>query len=119
MQKRRNPQEWLSLIQECRASGYSDLEWCRQNNISLSSFYYNLRALRKSACEISESIKPTRQELQEVVQVSVSEESPCVKSLGEDNVAVRLGLNGITVEIINGAAKSTIENTLFALQSLC
>lgn len=29
----------LQLIQECRTSGLSDKEWCRQNNITMDNYY--------------------------------------------------------------------------------
>ena len=37
--KRRTDEEWLSLIQECRSSGFSDRVWCEQNDISFNTFY--------------------------------------------------------------------------------
>lgn len=46
---------WLGLITECRASGLSDRQWCRQNNISRNRLYYYLRKLRALACEIPAS----------------------------------------------------------------
>lgn len=33
--KRRTDEEWLSLIQQCRSSGFSDRVWCEQNDILL------------------------------------------------------------------------------------
>ena len=47
---RRTEEEWFQLIQECRTSGLSDKEWCRQNNVTLSDFYYHIRRLTKKAC---------------------------------------------------------------------
>ena len=32
--KRRTDEEWLSLIQQCRSSGFSDRAWCEQNDFS-------------------------------------------------------------------------------------
>ena len=32
--ERRTDEEWLSLIQQCRSSGFSDRAWCEQNDIS-------------------------------------------------------------------------------------
>ena len=32
---RRTEEDWFQLIQECRTSGLSDKEWCRQNNITI------------------------------------------------------------------------------------
>ena len=45
-------EEWMELITECRRSGMSDADWCRQNNIPTSSFYNAVCRLRKKACEI-------------------------------------------------------------------
>jgi hypothetical protein len=54
----RNPrctdEEWLNLIQECRSSGLSDKCWCEEHHIHTSNFYYQIRRLRKMACDIPE-----------------------------------------------------------------
>ena len=36
--KTRSDQEWLDLIQECRASGLPDKEWCQLHSISIKTF---------------------------------------------------------------------------------
>lgn len=46
-------ENWSALIQECRASGLSNREFCRQHGISEKSFYYWLRKLRHQAGEAS------------------------------------------------------------------
>lgn len=48
-------ENWSALIQECRASGVSNREFCRQHGISEKSFYYWLRKLRHQAAEASKS----------------------------------------------------------------
>lgn len=48
-------ENWSALIQECRASGLSNREFCRQHGISEKSFYYWLRKLRHQAGEASKS----------------------------------------------------------------
>lgn len=48
-------ENWSALIQECRASGLSNREFCRQHGISEKSFYYWLRKLRDQAAEASKS----------------------------------------------------------------
>ena len=45
--KRRTDEEWLSLIQQCRSSGFSDRVWCEQNDISINTFYNTVTKLRK------------------------------------------------------------------------
>ena len=45
----RTLEDWYSLIQECRRSGSTDSQWCRENGISLDSFHSAIRRLRKNA----------------------------------------------------------------------
>ena len=71
-QPKRTDQECLELIQECRASGLSDKEWCDQHHIQRSSFYYHIRRLRDKACQIPESSLPLIHEKQEVIQIPFS-----------------------------------------------
>ena len=52
--KRRTDEEWLSLIQQCRSSGFSDRVWCEQNDISINTFYNTVTRLRKKSCMIPE-----------------------------------------------------------------
>ena len=47
--KRRTDEEWLSLIQQCRSSGFSDHVWCEQNDISINTFYNTVTRLRKKS----------------------------------------------------------------------
>ena len=44
-QAKRSEQEWMNLIQECRASGLSDKDWCEQHGIPVSSFYNKISEL--------------------------------------------------------------------------
>lgn len=51
----RTDPEWLDLIMECRQSGLSDAQWCRNNRIPESTFYNAVCRLRKKACAIPAS----------------------------------------------------------------
>ena len=44
-------QNWSLVIQECRASGLTNREFCRQRGIPEKKFYYWLRKLRTQALE--------------------------------------------------------------------
>lgn len=119
MAQRRTVNEWMNIIQQCKSSGYSDSEWCRQNGIPISTFYRKLSDLRKKAV-LDEPVKPILHEKQEVVQVNLRDESPnIIQQPSKNEVGLRLNINGITIDILNGAAKATIENTLQSLRSLC
>lgn len=66
---RRTDEEWMNLIQECRTSGMSDKRWCEEHNIHTSNFYYQIRRLRKMACDIPESSHSAFHEKQEIVRL--------------------------------------------------
>lgn len=44
-------QEWAKLIEARQDSGLSIKEWCRQNNLPESRYYYYLKKLRLAACD--------------------------------------------------------------------
>ena len=63
---------WLGVITQCRFSGLTDRQWCIENGIPVSTFYYHVRALRKKACAVPEAVDASVQK-QEVVQVPLWE----------------------------------------------
>lgn len=54
--KRRTDEEWLSLIQECRSSGFSDCAWCEQNDIVMVGWFGGQRSIL--AVAMKEQKKP-------------------------------------------------------------
>ncbi len=53
--KHRSIDEIITIVMECRASGLSDYQWCKANNISPSSFYRWVQKLRAMRCDVPES----------------------------------------------------------------
>jgi transposase-like protein len=45
-------EEQLKLINECRTSGMTDIDWCREHGIAVSTFYYWVKQLRKEDAQI-------------------------------------------------------------------
>ena len=43
--------EQIRLINECRQSGMTDADWCRENDISVSTFYNWVSRCRKAAAD--------------------------------------------------------------------
>lgn len=122
----RTDQEWLSIIQECRASGLTDKQWCEEHQICPSNFYYQIRKFQKRACEIPESqtkstLVPTKQE---VVQVTLeqplsSESQTCQQEWNSPETAILIQVGGFQVGITNAASEETVFNTISALRRLC
>lgn len=122
---RRTDEEWLDLIRQCRSSGLSDKGWCEEHHIHTSSFYYQIRRLRKMACQLPETRCLPSTKKQEIVEISFDEPVPYPAqgnpSVGKDSpqTAIRVIVHGFPVEITNAAASETIFHTLSALQRLC
>lgn len=113
---------WMARIMECRKSGLSDSGWCRQNGIAPSSLYYWIKKLRMEASEIPvtnhEMAVPFKQDVVPLHVVGGAQ------SLQEDRhivheTAIVIRLEGISLEIQNGAHETTITNTINALRRLC
>ena len=125
--KIRSDQEWLELIQECRASGLSVRSWCQTHSISIKTFYNKVSYLRKKSCDIPEpQAAPSRQE-HEVVPVGPVcsparyPEHPAGGALCvlASRAAVTVRMAGCCIEISDGASDEMIWNTLLALGRLC
>ena len=59
----RTQEQWLELITQCRQSGMTDMDWCRANGISRSTFYKALSRLREAACKVPQSEKVLSNEI--------------------------------------------------------
>ena len=114
-----NDEHWLNLITQYRSSGLTDRQWCIENGIPVSTFYYHVRALRKKACTIPETVDASAQK-QEVVQIPLWEtEQNSSDPVALPTPSVCLELQGIRVEIHEQAGADVIRNTLLALRQLC
>lgn len=118
---RRSDEEWLAIIHKCRTSGFSDKVWCKEHNIRPGQLYYHIRRLREKGCEIPEREKTALvQPVQEVVPILLETTDTKEITYKElTNTVITIRINGICLDITNGAAKDTIANTLSALQGLC
>lgn len=124
--KTRSDEEWLELIQECRASGLPDREWCQIHSISINTFYNKVSDLRKKACEIPKTQAAASRQKHEVVPLDLAgSPAPCPGHPAGDAVriptartAVTVRMPGYSIEIADGASEDTIRNTLMALGRL-
>ena len=114
-----NDEHWLKLITQCRSSGLTDRQWCIENGIPISTFYYHVRTLRKKACEVPEAVDATVQK-QEVVQIPLWEmEQHTSDTVTSHMPSFCLEMQGIRIEIHEQAGADVIRNTLLALRQLC
>ncbi|EEQ62104.1 hypothetical protein CBFG_05816 [Clostridiales bacterium 1_7_47FAA] len=117
------------LIMECRSSGLTDFQWCKEHGIHPGTFYNWVSRLRKKACcEIPESIskvEPTPSPAQDVVRLNFNPKEertepmfPVQPALGnpsrisELSARIEISLGGATIRIANGADPAILERIL-------
>lgn len=85
--------KWAEIVMNCNASGISKTAWCRENNVSLKSFFYWQHKLRLSMINQAE-----RESAAEIVQINLQDESPLMKpATASDKIIVRK--NDIEIEL--------------------
>lgn len=118
--RKTNPEKidlWMSRIMACRQSGLPDARWCSENGIAPSSLYYWIKKLRMEAPEIpapNHSL-PCKQD---VVPLRIVNDMQTPQT-AVPSTAIIIKLEGISLEIQNGADETTISNTINALRQLC
>ena len=125
--KTRSEQEWLDLIQECRASGLPDREWCQMHSISIKTFHNKVSDLRKKSCTIPQPQMAPPMHSHEVVPLALGSTpvfatdstAGCMPEVSASYAAVTVRMSGYSVEITNSASEDTIRNALLALGRLC
>ena len=122
-------EEQLKLINECRTSGMTDIDWCREHGIAVSTFYYWVKQLRKEAAQIpapayghSENPRPK----QDVVPIDIVPEhipeqhtaSQMQNSYLDNSHTIEVAIKDITVRISNHADPVLLTRTFRLLQEL-
>lgn len=127
MSKRVCKDDQIQLIMECRQSGLSDYQWCKQNGIHPGNFYNWVSKLRKQGYSFPDSHSkltavPNIQEVVKVGLIQPQDSSPKVEqnvSLIEQAdslaVAAELLVGGVTLRLFNGADEKLIQSTLRCL----
>ena len=123
--------EQLKLINECRKSGMTDAEWCREHNISPSTFYNWISRCRKAAAgkilEPGYGHSDCPRPRQDIVPVKIVPDTIPEQILSEnlpgpaepylDNShTIEIKMKDLTIRISNGADPVLLTRTLRILQ---
>lgn len=127
MSKRVCKDDQIRLIMECRKSGLSDYQWCKQNGIHPGNFYNWVSKLRKRGYTFpdSETRLNAVPNIQEVVKVDliqpqdsslkVKHNVSLIEQTDPTTVAAELLVGGVTLRFFNGADEKLIQSTLQCL----
>ena len=140
MQLSATEQQWFNMIQEARSSGLSDREWCIQNHVPMSTFYYRIQRLRNKAADLPAARSTVAPEFHEVVKVEILDDDelpasayqkaptivqsepviePDTDTSNRNVFSARLQIDRFTVDISNSAAEETIRFIVKALRQPC
>lgn len=109
--------QWRQVIAECRSSGQSIKEWCKEHSLKESQYYYWLRVIRNESLALVQ--KENRMLQPSFAAVAVSEGNFGVVEQYQGSLCAIVKGEGFSVEIQNGANLQTLEQTLRILNSLC
>ena len=124
--KRLDYDKIYELVMQCRKSGLSDRQWCLDNDIVLSTFYYWVRRLRQHACyDLPETKCSGRNvsatERQDVVCVNIQTDPvretagiPAVSILEAANIFLQYG--GVSIALSNNFEEQTLKRVLLTLR---
>ena len=99
LQRQNNLAKWTAEVAECRSSGLTVMEWCEKNGMTPNTYFRHQRKVFE-AMQQSEPFY----------------EVPVERTVGR--VAARIEVNGLAVEIHNGADEATIYSVVQAMK-LC
>lgn len=108
----------IKRIGECRASNQKVSDWCTAHDVSIKSYYYWFRKIKREAFDaIPAERKPKVPTVSS--QPSMFAEVPQTTADFSSSTAVIIRLGNTTLEIQNGADQETIEHTLRTIRHLC
>ena len=126
----RSDEEWFRIINECRRSGLSDSQWCKQHDIRESTFFCAVSRLRKKAyaipdCDRSIDVLSESLPKQDVVRIDIEPE-PLQLSKPEsmqvmpatylDNShTIEIDVHGINIRVFNSVDRELLKTVLSAL----
>ena len=129
--KRLDYDKIYELVMQCRQSGLSDRQWCLDNNIVPSTFYYWIRKLQQRACyDLPETASrrenvPVAAARQDVVCVNIqADPAHEVKKIDTpgclDAANVVLQYGGIKIALADDFKEQTLKRVLLTLrETLC
>lgn len=104
-------QQWISTVQDCKASGKSNVTYCSEQGINIKTFYYWQKKLHREAAGKLEQRKP--------MLAKSSKEIVPVDFLATHCGEIIIRKAEYTVEISSGTSPATIEAVLSALNQQC
>ena len=102
LRQKQNLALWANQVEKCNNSGLSVTQWCKNNNIPVSTFWNRQKKVYEAYTQ-----KTNPQFIEVSVEPEVNSNSPMIS----------VKRNDVTAEINNGADESTITAVLRAMKN--
>ena len=121
--------EQIRIINECRQSGMTDADWCRENDISVSTFYNWVSRCRKAAADqipppnYGHDVEPLPK--QDVVPIDIvpdqfPEQNTASQMHLDNSHTIEVTMKDAVIRIHNNADPALLTRTLRLIQeTLC
>ena len=112
-------QEWSQMVRDCQESGLTVNEWCKQNDLKPTCYYYRLAQLRKEILDQNKLMPSSVQEasIPTLVKVDVTPaeiQQPVIRSASAEQI-FRLQYKGAVLDIPVGTDAEDIAEVLKAM----
>ncbi len=109
MNKPKSVEEWRQIIETARNSGLSDKDWCLENDVSINTFYYNVRRLRFHACTVPAPSDKHLSPAQAVVPLEIVDDTVDRINTKAETTVISINCNGLEINISNNASVDIIK----------
>jgi len=105
--------QWSEIFQMRKTSGLTIAEYCRENSIQPSKYYYWLKRVRQAAC--AQLPVPLSKPANPIVPVTFEEQVAPLESNACSTYAMRIQMSGVSIEFTNDATPRLIESAMQVL----
>ena len=102
-------ENWTEMVRNCRTSGLTVEQWCRENGIGRKTYYYRQRKVRQAALA----------ELKATTQTTVFGKLDLPPQNATPQQAITVHLSYASIDVAAGTDEQTIRAVLRALKSTC
>ena len=95
--------EWSRRVEACRNSGLSVGQWCRENGIAVSTYFFWQRKVFQA--------------LKEVQEVTFAEVPIMEHSQHSGHIIAAMEVSGVQIQVYEGADEATLQAILQAAKS--
>ena len=95
--------EWSRRVEACRSSGLTEVQWCQENGIAVSTYFSWQRKVFQA--------------LKEVQKITFAEVPVLEYSQPSGHVVASLEISGVQIQVYEGADKNTLQALLQAAKS--